>query len=224
MLIFKTNKTALRFSNKACQFLNGLTSNTIESPQNAFVNIHGRIIATFDQLKLGDDHVIACVEAPFVQFVLEHVDRYTKLSGVKIEQLPHGVYYVLDNDLPKISDEDFVIKKQQGYLVISKNPLEGNVTADEFTLFRVKNNIPQHGVDYMDDFILNVSEGDFVSFTKGCFLGQEPISKVHNRSKPTWKLIVKQNDQCSPEEKSKMTSKAVDPQANRSMGFVFVKN
>jgi folate-binding Fe-S cluster repair protein YgfZ len=73
--------------------------------------------------------------------------------------------------------------------------------------------------------LLNVSEReDLVSFTKGCFLGQEPISKVHNRSKPTWKLVVKSAEDCPPEERSKMTSQAIDPQTKKTRGFVFVKN
>ena len=224
MKLFKTNKTALRFSNNASQFLNGLTSNTIDSPQNAFLNIHGRIIATFDQLKLSDDVVVICVEAPFVKAALDHIDRFAKLSGVKIEQLEHIVYYQLDSESEEFSDDDFVIKQKKGRLICSKNKMDVNVPCEEFTLFRLKNNYPAHGVDYTDEFILNVSEDDFVSFTKGCFLGQEPISKVHHRSKPSWKLVVKRQDECSSEEKEKMTSKALDPATGHLLGFVFMKN
>ncbi|MBP6344212.1 MAG: hypothetical protein KA403_09765, partial [Candidatus Omnitrophica bacterium] len=63
-----------------------------------------------------------------------------------------------------------------------------------------------------------------VSYTKGCFLGQEPIAKVHNRSKPTWKLVVRPEDESSPEDQAKMTSKTRDPQSGKIIGFVFVKN
>jgi len=71
---------------------------------------------------------------------------------------------------------------------------------------------------------LNVSENDFVSFTKGCFLGQEPIAKVHHRSRPTWKMVVRFEDESSVEEKVKMTSKTSDPGTGRILGFVFVGN
>ena len=91
-------------------------------------------------------------------------------------------------------------------------------------MFRLKNRIPIQGVDYNDDMVLNVDEHDFVSYTKGCFLGQEPVAKVHNRSKPTWKLAVRYEDELSDEEKAKMTSKILDPQTKRAMGFVFVRN
>ena len=50
------------------------------------------------------------------------------------------------------------------------------------------------------------------------------MAKVHNRSKPTWQLVVRYEDELSVEEQAKMTSKAVDPKTSRALGFVFVKN
>jgi hypothetical protein len=55
-------------------------------------------------------------------------------------------------------------------------------------------------------------------------LGQEPISKVYNRSKPSWKLVVRFEDDCAPEEKGRMTSKMKDPETGKALGFVFVSN
>ncbi|MBF0490848.1 MAG: hypothetical protein HQL15_09620, partial [Candidatus Omnitrophica bacterium] len=85
--------------------------------------------------------------------------------------------------------------------------------------------LPVMGVDYQaDDFVLNIDEHTFVSYTKGCFLGQEPVAKVHHRSKPTKKLIVKAEAECTPEERLIMTSRITDPQTGVLRGFVFVKN
>ena len=102
--------------------------------------------------------------------------------------------------------------------------MPAQVSDEEFTLFRLQNNIPLQGVDYTDEFLLNVSEDEFVSFAKGCFLGQEPISKVHNRSRPAWKLVVRYEDECGAQEKQKMTSTVVDPKTHRRTGFIFVPN
>ena len=99
------------------------------------------------------------------------------------------------------------------------------ISDNEFTLFRLDHNMPLMGVDYQaDEFILNVNEHDYVSYTKGCFLGQEPVAKVHNRAKPSRKLVVAFEDECSPQEAAKMTSKAVDPQLGKAKGFVFISN
>ncbi len=221
--IYKTKKVALLFRNNAAEFLNGLTANEITKPRNAFLNIHGRIIATFDQLKISDEEVWALVEAPFVDAVCDHLDRYAKLSGVKVEKRKEVVFFNLDGEL-KLIEGEYRIPQNQGQLVIADRHLQTNVSVEEFTFFRLKNYIPVHGIDYQDEFLLNINETDFVSFTKGCFLGQEPVSKVHSRSKPSWKLVVKYEDECTAEEKLKMTSRALDPQAQRYLGFVFVDN
>ena len=110
-------------------------------------------------------------------------------------------------------------------VLFKKEDIPNDVSSDAFTLFRLEHHLPLLEVDYpADEFILNVDEDKYVSYAKGCFLGQEPVSKVHNRSKPTWKLTVKFEDECTPEEKPKMTSKVKDPKTSRVKGFVFVKN
>ncbi len=223
MKLYKLNKSIIHFQPHAVEFLNGLTSNTIEAPHNAFITIHGMIIATFDQLKIDDETVIAVLEPSVVPAVLSHLDRYMKLSGVKANQLSKNVYFDLDGNA-KTENGDWTIQQNKGRLIITDRNLETNISEQEFTLFRLKNNIPFQGVDYKDDFLLNISEQTHVSFTKGCFLGQEPIAKVHNRSKPTWKLVVKTEDDCLPEEKAKMTSRIQDPETGKILGFVFVKN
>ncbi len=223
MKLYLTDKTVLAFKNDPLPFLNGLTSNTLEAPQSAFLNIHGQIIATFGQIKINDEEFWIAVETPLAEVVLSHLDRYARLSGVKMEKLARKVYFDLDVDTP-LPPLDVTIPQKRGRLVLTDRDLTTNVSQDEFRLFRLKNNISLQGVDYTDDFLLNISEVDHVSFTKGCFLGQEPIAKVHNRSRPTWKLTVKFEDECSQEEQQKMTSKTLDPESGKVMGFVFVKN
>ena len=84
MKLYKLNKVILHIKNNAAQFLQGVTSNDLDKPQNAFVNINGRIIATFDQLRLSDEEIIILIEESFVDGLLKHIDRFVKLSGVKV--------------------------------------------------------------------------------------------------------------------------------------------
>ncbi|MCR4336852.1 MAG: hypothetical protein NUV91_03505 [Candidatus Omnitrophica bacterium] len=223
MKIYPSSKVVFLIHPHPQQFLNGLTSNVLDQPRNVFLNIHGRIIAIFDQVRKGVDEFLIVLEPTFVDQVLAHLDRYARLSGVKVEKTTHRVYFDLEGDY-KPQGEEFVIPQKRGQLIITQRILESNVTDEEFLYFRVENEIPLHGVDYQDEFILNVSETEFVSFTKGCFLGQEPVSKVHNRSKPSWELMIKYEDQCGDEEKQKMTSKIQEKGTGRVKGFVFVRN
>lgn len=219
-----STKAVLAVHNNAALFLNGLTTNTPDKPRNAFVTIHGRIVAAFDQYRISDDEFEIVLERAFVDPLRTHLERYLRLSGARVEKLDRHVYFDVDGGGGPLPAGCRAIAQNKGRVVISQEALAADVSDEEFTLFRLQNNIPVQGVDYADEFLLNVGDDEFVSYAKGCFLGQEPIAKVHNRSKPTWKLVVRYEDECGPEEKQKMTSRVVDPQTRRWMGFVFVPN
>jgi len=207
--LYKLPDTVLSIKGSASQFLNGITSNTLDALLNAFLNQHGRIIATFRQQRISDDEFLISVPSIAVDNLLKHLERYAKLSRTKIEASPQSSYIDLDTT----------------QTVWSASLHNNSVSDEEFILFRLDHSIPLMGVDYQaDEFILNVHEHDYTSYTKGCFLGQEPVAKVHNRSKPSRKLMVSFADQCSPEEAAKMTSQVLDPKDRKFKGFVFVSN
>jgi folate-binding protein YgfZ len=153
--------------------------------------------------------VLVILPALAVEVLLTHLKMYARISGTVIETAGYKVYVDL----------------QTGEWLLNESDLSAEVTEDEFTVYRVEHNLPWQGIDYQtDEFILNVDSGQFVSFTKGCFLGQEPVAKVHNRSKPSKKLIVKSESDCNEEEKLVLTSKVKDSKMGDVKGFVFVKN
>ena len=223
MNIYHLDKIALRFSTNVAQLLNGLTTNTLDCPRNAFVTVHGRIVATFDQVKISDDEFFVIIEKLFYDSLRQHIDQFLKLNKTKVETGGENVYFDLNGDAP-VEAGDFVVPQKFGRLLVTARRLKANVSEEEFLLFRLRHNIPVHGIDYHDEMLLNVNDEEFVSYTKGCFLGQEPIAKVHNRSKPTWKLVVRCEDELTDEEKLKMTSRVKDPKTGRIQGFVFVRN
>ena len=223
MAIYKLDKMVVSVKGNAEKFLQGLTSNTLDAPRNAFVNLHGRIIATFDQIAAGPDEFLLVIAPSAWEPLKAHTERYAKLSKTIIAPTTLNVYFDLTGD-HLLSDGEYAVPQSAGRIIVTARVLPSDVSAEAFTLFRLQNNIPLHGIDYQDDFILNVHEHDFVSYAKGCFLGQEPVAKVHNRSKPTWQLAVRFEDALTEEEQGKMTSKISDPKGGRTLGFVFVKN
>ena len=223
MKIYKLDKAVLSVTNNPAQFLNGLTSNTADKSKNAFLDVHGKIIATFDQIKIAEDEFLILIERLFVEAVLKHLERFVKLSKVVIQEKDFLVYFDLENNY-KCSGEEWSIPQKKGQLIITRKILGNTITDEEFTLFRLRNNLPVHGIDYQNEMLLNVDENEFVSYTKGCFLGQELVAKVHNRSSPTWKLVVKYSDDQSSEQRQPMTSVTADPSTGKKFGFAFVKN
>ncbi len=217
MRLYKLDDIVLEVSGNAEKFLNGLTSNSLDQPFNAFLNQHGRVIATCAQEKRSEDHFLLSVPQVANEALLKHLERYAKLNHTSL--IPSAEYRSYMNI-------------DSGRVVFSNEITESNVSDEEFTLFRLERKIPLMGVsakggsvsggDFQaDEFILNIDEFKFTSYTKGCFLGQEPVAKVHNRSKPSRRLVVKFEDECSTEEIARMTSKVKDPVTGRVKGFVF---
>ena len=209
MRLYKLPDTVLSIKGNAASFLNGITSNTTDALQNAFLNQHGRIIATFLQQKVSDDEFLAAVPSVAVDGLLKHLERYAKLSRVSIT--PSDVNAYIDVDAFKT--------------VWTSEAHPNSISDDEFTRLRLLRHFPLMGVDYhADEFILNVHAHAYVSYTKGCFLGQEPVAKVHNRSRPSRQLVVMFEDEGSRNEGPPMTSKVLDPVSGRTQGFKFISS
>jgi len=224
MRIYRLDKIVFRVANNTEKFLNGLTTNALDRPRSAFVNMHGRIIATFDQIRTGDDEFMMVVDASTQANLTSHIQKFLTLNKTIAESTDRRVYFDLDNAY-RPHEGEYVIPQKTGQMILTPKELDVNVSEDEFTLFRLKNTIPLMGADFQkDEFLLNVDEHEFVSYTKGCFLGQEPIAKVHNRAKPVRKLVVRSIDDVTDEEKAKMTSLVLDPQLGKMLGFVYVPN
>ncbi len=224
MPIVRLDKKVITFTGNVDKFFQGLTSNSLDKPFNAFLNINGRIIATIEQKRISDDILIAVVATQALVPLTAAIERFARLNKTTITVTDLLVYHDTDRSIALI-DGDESIDLACGRLLITTRQLTDSLTPDEYTRFRLQAHFPLHTIDFnSDEMILNVHEHDYVSYTKGCFLGQEPVAKVHHRAKPTWKLAVRFADQCTPEEQAKMTSKVSDTMSGRMQGFVFVKN
>ena len=188
MRIYKfIDKTVLLVTNNPDKLLNGITSNTLDAFQNAFLDRFGKIIATVDQVKISDDSLLLVVSSPCLQQLYTHLKSYIQLTGTKIQATKYSAYFDLDNEYNR-GDSEYIIPQSKGQLVLTEKKIESTVSDDAFLAFRLENNIPLHGVDYTNEMILNVSP-TFVSFTKGCYLGQEIVARVNYLGKPPKKLV-----------------------------------
>lgn len=222
MKIFKLDKTVIQMKGQAARFLNGLTSNTLTAFHNAFLNIHGRIIATTTQYVMNDDEVWQVVASSVVEELIEHLKSFAALNGTILTLRPEVVYFDVEGTAELVT-EDIRLPQKAGALLITSRNLLNTVSEEEFTLFRLRHGIALQGIDYHQEMILNVSMNDYVSFTKGCFLGQEPVSKVYHRSKPTWQLEVVPESKWSLDGTNRATSVIFDPEVGERQGFLFMK-
>ena len=175
MRLYYCDKTVLKFYPKAVAFLNGYTTNTVDAPRTAFVDLHGKIVAVAHQFKKSEDEVWIVIESKFVERLFSHLKKYLAISDTQVERPGQKVYWDLDS----------------GGLVLSEKALPAPVTEEEFTRYRLKNNIPLQGVDYDQEMVLNLADEDLISYDKGCYLGQEIVARVHYKGRPPKKLVVR---------------------------------
>ena len=208
MKLYLCSKTALRFYPCGAKFIKDYSTNVPEALRNAFVDIHGKIIVVVDQQKISEEEVWIILETKFVERLLSHLKKYLSLSGTTVEKIDSKkVYWDLETH----------------QLIVTDKAMPAVVSKEEFTLYRVQNNLPLQGVDYDEELVLNLADDSLVSYAKGCYLGQEIVARVHYRGSPPKKLVVKSENECSPEELGRMTSKVLDPVRGQRAGFVFDK-
>ena len=209
MKLYYCNKTVLRFYPKGPEFINGYSTNDVDAPLNAFVDIQGRIVAVAHQQKVSEDEMHVIVEEAFAGRLLIHLGKFLSLSDTQAERLSaKKVYWDFETDR----------------LTVTEETMNAEVSQEEFTLYRLRKGVSLQGVDFDQELVLCVDEDNLVSYTKGCYLGQEIVARVHYRGKPPKRLVVKTQSECSPDELGRMTSRVWDPQLGENVGFVFVSH
>ncbi|MBI2094751.1 MAG: hypothetical protein HYT89_01105 [Candidatus Omnitrophica bacterium] len=201
------NRRVLRVKNQAAGFLRAYATNTPDRPRTAFVDLQGKIVAVADQFLLSEDEARIALEAQFVERILAHLDKYLKLGDTVIEA-DEGMSAAFDLD--------------EGSVLLGPGKFATDVSDGEYLLYRVKNHLPLQGVDFDRELLLGVFDEELVSYTKGCYLGQEIIARVHYRSRPPRKLVVRRESECGARERAAMSSRVFDPGAGEHVGFVFV--
>lgn len=107
---------------------------------------------------------------------------------------------------------------------------------EDFRIVRVENRKPRYGEDF-DDRTLPQESGqmDAVSFTKGCYLGQEIVERVRSRGQVHRRLTAIEWDSPSPpaagsavefegREAGRVTSPVFSPRRGRSLSFSILRS
>ncbi len=220
MRIYQLDKRAFLFSPKPEDLLKGVSSNLLNEPRNALLTAQGKIIAVCDQKQLSDDDVLLVIDSFAAEACRELFKKFSLFTETNWKELDDSVYYDLDGDAG-MEGAVAQIDQRVGKIIVGGD-LQGTVSDEVFTEFRLDQQMPLHGIDYTDEMLLNVYPDDHVCYTKGCFVGQEVIARVHNLSKPPRQLVVKYEDECSTDEQEKMTSKVCETSSDRVKGFIFV--
>ncbi len=193
---------------EAIQFLNGLITNDVaalaDSAQMtaAFPNVQGRLLAIVRVARRGDKFLFETDEATRDK-VFQNLFRFTFAGDFFVEDRSENYEYfeIFNSDfgVPGSEAVSFDGKISKDYFVPNemaesfKNDLIESgaveISAELYEILRVENGVPKYGVD-MDEttVVLETGLDEAVSFTKGCYIGQEIIARIHFRGHVAKKL------------------------------------
>jgi len=202
----------------AADYLNRMLSNDVLAlgPGGAcdalLLTAKARIIAPLRVLKRGDDDFLLATEPELGERVLAELLRFRFAAKAEIEPEEHEAWLVLGGDE-----------------VLDSRPDGAEVEAEDFERWRIEAGIPRWGRE-LDETILPAEAGlteTHVSFTKGCYPGQEPIARQHHRGKVNRRLRVLEVEAAEPGDEIHLGEKTVgritSAVPGRALGYVRVE-
>ena len=165
----------------ARDYLERMVSNGVEalavgeSCEALLLTPKARIIAPVRITRRGEDDFLLATEPELRDVVRSHLTRMRLRAQCEVETEEHDAWQVLGGDE-----------------VIDARPSGDVVDEDAYERWRIEAGIPRWGRE-LDDRILPAEAGldaTHISFTKGCYPGQEPIARQHYRGKVNRRLRV----------------------------------
>jgi tRNA-modifying protein YgfZ len=185
----------------ACDYLQRMVSNDVaalapaEACDALLLTAKARVIAPLRVLRRTDDDFLVLTEPELGEVVRQQLLRARFAAKVEIEPEEHESWLVVDGD--ELLDE---------------RPPGEELDEAAYERRRIEAGIPRWGRE-IDDQVLPAEAGlteTHVSFSKGCYPGQEPIARQHYRGKVNRRLRVLELDgDAAPEDEVVHAEKVV---------------
>lgn len=159
----------------------------------------GKVSAYLRVTRVGDDEFILDVDAGFGETVIKRLSRFLLRTDCKIESLDWQSVSLRGPDAPALADGQpgenqsaSVVAASDAWAVPAIDLLGPGVvvpagvvevSAGDWTALRIESGVPAMGSELSEDTIpeaAGIVDGS-VSFTKGCYTGQELVARVDSR-------------------------------------------
>ena len=175
----------------ACDYLQRMVSNDVEALQTGeavpalLLTAKARVIAPLVVLRRGADDFLLLTEPELGRAVQGLLTRMRLRARAEIEPEEHRSVLVF-------GDERGFATDFPGARELLDADEAATIDADELERRRIEAGVPRWGRE-LDDRVLPAEAGleqTHISFTKGCYPGQEPIARLHYRGKANRALRV----------------------------------
>lgn len=164
----------------AAEFLQRMVSNDVEQDADVFsallLTAKGRIIAPLRVWRRGADDFLLLTEPELGEVVRSALMRARFAAKCEVEPEEHSslVVFGVADGLPG---------EVPGTAEVLDSDLDVSLKPEELERTRIETRVPAWGKE-LDDSVLPAEAGldrTHISFTKGCYPGQEPIARLHYR-------------------------------------------
>ena len=167
-----------------------------------------RVIAPLVVWRRGEEDFLLLTEPGLGDVVHAHLTRMRLRARCEIEPEQHESVLVFGGD-------DGIATDFAGARELVDASLEPTLSEEELELRRIEAGVPRWGSE-IDDRILPAEAGldaTHISFSKGCYPGQEPVARLHFRGHANRELRVVELDEEPDVER--VTSAATRPDGSR---------
>ena len=173
----------------AADYLQRMVSNDVEalgvggSCEALLLTPKARIVAPLRVLRRGDDDFLVLTEPELGERVAAELTRMRFAARCEIAPEEHEAWLVLG-----------------GAEVLDERPEGDEASDEEAERARIEAGVPRWGAE-LDESILPAEAGldaTHISFTKGCYPGQEPIARLHYRGHVNRSLRVLEVENAAP--------------------------
>ncbi|PYT01847.1 MAG: hypothetical protein DMF63_03145 [Acidobacteria bacterium] len=240
---------------EAVQFLDGMITNDVKTLEDgalmraAFPNPQGRLLAVVRVTRNGERFLIETEEATR-QKVFDNLFRFTMAGDFKVEDLSNEYSYIRVYDRSFIpitppfiefdrrgGTEYFVHREDASDFVGELKYLDAiEISEALLDVLRIEAGTPLYGVDMDETTIIpEIGIDDMISYTKGCYVGQEIIARIHFRGHVAKKLTgitAAEGSDLKPGEEimtkdgknaGRLTSITISPKLQKTVGLAYIR-
>jgi tRNA-modifying protein YgfZ len=213
----------------AADFLERMLSNDVvslepgEARQALLLTPKSRIVAPLRVVREGPDAFLLLTEAGLAEAVASTLLRARFAARCEIETRPYRGYLHLGPQPGRgIRNDDYGIEAWESW---GEEELEAD-DPEELEALRIEAGTPAWGKE-LDETVLPAEAGldeTHVSFTKGCYPGQEPIARLHYRGHPNRRLRRLEAADAKPGDEilheGKVVGRVTSAVSGRALGYV----
>ena len=206
--VFKLSNNYIRIQGEdAEQYLHSQTTNNVKSLEvknfqfNSILDTSGKIISSFLIYKNDKNDFFLIVEADYIEATIERIEKYHIAEEFDVSAIDKDSFLVINDKSVSSSSKYFF---DGDYIIFETD--EKLATPEEFETLKLLTGVPTLGREVEVGTLINNTFFDELSvdYKKGCYPGQETVSKINTRRGAAYKPVLLICDSKAPLELGKI--------------------